>query len=255
MLQEVSRREQIDMDLLRRYQEHGDTFAREELAGRCMPLVKSIARRYRGRGEDMDDLIQAGLVGLTKAIERYDRDSGHRFVSYAVPNITGEIRRHFRDHTWAVHVPRSVQELDQKVQLTRRTMTIETGREPADEDVALELEVPVAQVREARTAGRSYRALSLDAPAGEARDLADTHGAFDPGYARVEAAETVKDAMTALNDRDRNVVRMRFGGEMLQREIAEQIGVSQMQVSRILSGAVDRMNDHVTEGDLPPLAA
>jgi len=255
MLEDVTRREQIDLDLLRRYHDHDDTLAREELAGRCLPLVKSIARKYAGRGEDMDDLIQAGTVGLVKAIDRFDHATGHRFVSFAVPNITGEIRRHFRDHTWAVHVPRSLQELDQKVQAATRSMSAATGQEPSDGDLAAELDVPVGEIREARSAGRSYRALSLDAPAGEARDMADTHGVSDPGYARVEAAATLEDAMSALTDRERAVLDMRFHDELLQREIADRIGVSQMQVSRIITGAVARMSDHVAAGEPPLLAA
>ena len=256
MLQEVSRREQIDLVLLRRYRENDDLRAREELAQRCMPLVKSLARKYAGRGEDIEDLVQAGTIGLVKAIDRYDLDAGHRVVSYAVPTITGEIRRHFRDHTWAVHVPRSMQELDAKIQATTRTVMADTGREPTDDDLAEELGATVHDIRDARSAGKAYRALSMDAPAGEARELADTHGSIDPGFARVEAAVTVQDAMGALNDRERDVLRMRFDEELLQREIAEQIGVSQMQVSRIIRAAVDRMADHVVVGDEPaPLAA
>jgi RNA polymerase sigma-B factor len=256
MLEEATRREQIDLSLLRRYHEDGDVLAREELAQRCMPLVRSLARKYAGRGEQLEDLVQAGLIGLVKAIDRFDADAGHRFVSFAVPNITGEIRRHFRDHTWAVHVPRSLQELDAQVQSTRAALANETGREPSDDDLAAELDVPVEQIREAKTAGQSYRALSLDHPAGETRDVADTHGVSDPGFARVEAACTVQDAMEVLDERERQVVDWRFRDELLQREIAERIGVSQMQVSRILSTAVARMSDHVAgDEDVAALAA
>jgi RNA polymerase sigma-B factor len=255
MLQEATRREQIDLSLLRRYRENDDLLAREELTQRCMPLVRSLARKYAGRGEPMDDLIGAGLIGLVKAIDRFDAEAGHRFVSFAVPNITGEIRRHFRDHTWAVHVPRSLQELDAKVQATRGRILADTGHEPTDDDLALELGVPVEQIREARTAGQSYRSLSLDHPAGEDRDLADTHGVRDPGFEQVEAADAVADAMNVLDDRERQVIDLRFRGELLQREIAEEIGVSQMQVSRIITGAVERMADHVQDGERTPLAA
>ena len=246
MLHDVTRREQIDLDLLRRYHQTDDPRALEELAHRSMPLVRSIARKYHGRGEDMDDLIQAGNVGLVKAIERFDPDAGHRFITFAAPNIQGEIRRHFRDHTWAVHVPRSVQELDAKIQKTTRAVEAETGREPTDDDLADELGATVTDIRQARSAGRSYRALSLDAPAGEDRRTGDTVGASDPGFSQVEA----------LSDRDREVVRMRYDDELLQREIAERIGVSQMQVSRILSAAVDCMHEHLDMGEHPaPLAA
>ncbi len=256
MLQEVSRREQIDMVLLRRYRENDDVRAREELAERCMPLVKSLARKYAGRGEEIEDLIQAGTVGLVKAIDRYDTEAGHRFISFAVPNITGEIRRHFRDNTWAVHVPRAMQELDAKIQATTRTVMADTGREPSDDDLAEELGASVHDIRDARSAGRAYRALSMDAPIGDVGNIADTHGKTDPGYARVEAAATVQDAMGALDDREREVLRMRYDEELLQREIAAHIGVSQMQISRIIQGAVNRMAEHVGAGEDPaPLAA
>ncbi|CAB4923087.1 unannotated protein [freshwater metagenome] len=255
MLHEATRREQIDMTLLRRYHQTGDTFARDELAERCMPLVKSLARKYRGRGEDIEDLIQAGTIGLVKAIDRYDLQTGKRFVSFAVPNITGEIRRHFRDHTWAVHVPRSLQELDAKVQSTSKAMIADTGREPTDDDLAAELDVHVTDIREAKSAGQSYRALSMDAPTGEARNLSDTHGQPERGYQHVDAKLTLDVAMEALSDRERRVLDMRFNDELLQREIAEEIGVSQMQVSRIIRGAIDRMSDHVATTDPAPLAA
>jgi RNA polymerase sigma-B factor len=245
MLEEASRREQIDTALLRRYHENHDTAARDELAQRCTPLVRSIARRYTGRGEPLDDLIQAGLIGLVKAIDRYDLDAGHRFVSFAVPTITGEIRRHFRDHTWAVHVPRSLQELDARIGSARTALLSGTGREPSDDDLAAELDVEVEAVREARVAGRSYRAVSLDVPAGEHRSWADAHGGPDPGYAHVEDASVVQDALEALDERQRRVVAMRFRDDLLQREIAERIGVSQMQVSRIITGAVSRMAERV----------
>ncbi|MEV4420255.1 SigB/SigF/SigG family RNA polymerase sigma factor [Patulibacter sp. NPDC049589] len=251
MLHEVSRREQIDMELLARYHRDGDLFAREELAERCMPLVKSMARKYSGRGEEMEDLVQAGTIGLVKAIDRFDLEAGHRFVSFAAPNIQGEIRRHFRDHTWAVHVPRSLQELDAKVQSARRAVVADTGREPTDDDLADELQTTVTDIREARSAGQSYRALSMDAPAGEARNLAEVHGSPEPGYEQVEAEVTLQEAMTALTARERRVLDMRFNEERLQREIAEEIGVSQMQVSRIISGAIERMSEYVGASDEP----
>ena len=256
MLHDVTRREQIDLDLLRRYHQTDDPRALEELAHRSMPLVRSIARKYHGRGEDMDDLIQAGNVGLVKAIERFDPDAGHRFITFAAPNIQGEIRRHFRDHTWAVHVPRSLQELDAKVQGAQAAILQETGREASDDDVAEALGITVDEVREAQAVGRSYRATSLDAPSGESREIIDTCGERERGYEHVEAAVVVEDAMSALKERDRRVLHMRFHEGLLQREIAERIGVSQMQVSRILSAAVDCMHEHLDMGEHPaPLAA
>lgn len=248
MLQEASRRERIDHDLLRRYHEDGDLRARDALAERCTPLVRSIARRYVNRGEDFDDLQQAGMLGLVKAIDRFDASTGHRFITFAVPNIQGEIRRHFRDRTWAVHVPRSVQELDQKAQHVRTAMLSETGVEPTTEDLADALDVPVENVREAARAGRCYRSLSLTQPAGDGRTLGDGQGMVDSGYQAVEDRSVTELGLEELSDRERQIVRWRFEDGLLQREIAVRVGVSQMQISRILRAALDRMHDRVIEG-------
>jgi RNA polymerase sigma-B factor len=248
MLEDATRREQVDLDLLRRVHDHGDPWAREELVRRCMPLVRSLARRYAGRGEQLEDLVQVGLIGLVKAIDRFDPDAGTRFVSFASPNITGEIKRHFRDHCWALHVPRSVQELDQRIQAERRQVLAEHGREATSEELAERLGITLEQVREGLHGAQAYRALSLDHPAGETREVLDTRGGDDPGYDRVELDATIRDALGALDERERSVVAWRFYDELLQREIAERIGVSQMQVSRILSRSVERMHDHVIAG-------
>lgn len=241
MPHQASRREQIDNALLRRYHQDGDLQAREELTRRCLPLVRSIARRYQARGQDIDELTQAGLLGLAKAIERYDVTSGHRFVSFAVPNIQGEIRRHFRDCTWAVHVPRSLQELRSRVERARSEMQQTTEREATADDLARKLRVRVDDVRDAQSAGRSYRAESLDALRAPGDQAAEA--VLDPGYDRVEDADLIARAMEGLGARDRQVVRWRFQDGLLQREIAERLGVSQMQVSRILKDALVRMGE------------
>lgn len=245
MLHEASTRERIDHDLLRRYHDHGDLQARERLAERCLPLVRSIAYRYQGRGQDMEDLVQAGLLGLTKAIERFDASTGHRFITFAAPNVQGEIRRHFRDRTWAVHVPRSVQELDARLQSISRDVLEKTGHEATVDELAESLEVTCAQVRDAQAAGRAYQSLSLDQPAGEGRTLGDGRGCTDAGYAAVEDRSVTDDALEVLDERQHRIVTMRFQEGLLQREIAEQVGVSQMQVSRILRQALDRMHGRV----------
>lgn len=249
MLHEASRRERIDNDLLRRFHHENDLQARELLTERCLPLVRSVARRYAGRGQDMDDLVQSGLLGLAKAIDRYDAETGHRFITFAVPNIQGEIRRHFRDRTWAVHVPRSVQELDARVQRARTEVEQETGREASTDDLAEILEVTPEDVLEARAAGRSYRTLSLDQPAGEGQTLADGRGSVDDGYQQVEDRSVTERALEGLSDRERQIVRWRFDDGLLQREIAERVGVSQMQISRILRQALERMHDRVSGDD------
>jgi RNA polymerase sigma-B factor len=245
VLHATTPRERVDHDLLHRYRDHGDLQSRERLTERMTPLVRSIARRYQGRGQDMEDLVQAGLVGLTKAIERFDLDSGNRLVTYAVPNIQGEIRRHFRDRTWAVHVPRAVQELDARVQSLRRDILQETGCEATVDELADHLDTSEEAIEDAHRAGRAYTALSLDQPSGEGRTLGDGRGCTDAGYADVENRSVTDDALDALDERARHVIDLRFQRGLLQREIAEQIGVSQMQVSRILSQACSRMQEHL----------
>lgn len=246
MPEDLSRREQIDLALLRRV--NRDPAARDRLAERLTPLVRSIARKYQARSEPMDDIVQAGMIGLVKAIDRFDPTSGHRFVSFAIPNIQGEIRRHFRDHTWAVHVPRAMQELDARTQITSRRIVTETGREPTDAALSHELGATTSEIEQARTAGLAYRALSLDAPAGENRDALSTFGSTDPGYGEVDNRDTVASAMEALDEREQKVVRLRYTDERLQREIAAEVGLSQMQISRILIQAQSRMRDHLGGG-------
>jgi len=255
MLHEATARERIDHDLLHRYHHDNDLQARELLVERCTPLVRSIARRYRHSGQDMEDLIQAGMVGLVKAIDRFDASTGHRFITFAVPNIQGEIRRHFRDRTWAVHVPRSVQELDAKIQSTSRDVLQSTGHEVTVDELAETLEVAPEQIKDAQAAGRAYNSMSLDQPTGEGQTLGDGRGRTDPGYARVEDRSVTDDALQALDDRERRIVSMRFRDGMLQREIAEEIGVSQMQVSRLLRQACDRMHDRMVDDQHDQLAA
>jgi RNA polymerase sigma-B factor len=196
----------------------------------------------------MDELVLVGSIGLVMAMNRFDPDAGHRFASFAGPNIAGEIRRHFRDHTWDVHVPRSLQELDARVHGATRAIRADTGREPSDDDLAAALEITPGEVREGRAAGRAYRALSLDVPAGEGQDSADSHGVTEPGYPRVEDAATIEEAMGALDARERSLVDMRFHEDLLQREIADRVGLSQMQVSRLLTGALEKMTAHVAAG-------
>lgn len=255
MLEDATRREQHDLELLRRYRTHGDPWARDELTERCMPLVRSIARRYAASREPFEDLVQAGSVGLVKAIDRYDPATGNRFVSYAIPTIQGEIRRHFRDHCWAVRVPRSTQELWQKARGEHRRLLEVTGREPTPDDIAVALEVPVEDVQEAMKAGEGYDALSLDHPAGEDRAMLDVQGDADPGYLAVEDRSVVEQAFGVLDERARRVVRERFYEERLQREIAADVGVSQMQVSRVVSGALEEMREHLERSGAGPMAA
>jgi RNA polymerase sigma-B factor len=237
--------ERRDAVLLRRYHRCGDLAARDELVEHGLPLVRALARRYAGKGEAFDDLVQVGCLGLLKAIDRFDDDAGHRFVSFAVPNITGEIKRHFRDHSWTVHVPRSVQELDARVEETSARLSAATGRAPSVAEIAAELGESEERVREGLRGGRAHTALSLDHPMGDGNAAGDLVGAIEDGYRAAEDRIVLRAACRGLDARDRRIVGMRFVGDRLQREIAEEIGVSQMQVSRLLRRAVGRMREEV----------
>jgi RNA polymerase sigma-B factor len=243
------RREQRDLQLLRRYHDHHDLHARALMVERGMPLVRSLARPYSGRGEDLDDLVQVGSVGLVKAIDRFDPAAGSRFVAFASPNITGEIKRHFRDHCWAIHVPRSVQELDARVSRESNAIAAATGRKAGVAELALRLKVPERQVADAMIGGQGYRSLSLDYPAGETREALDLFGTVDGSYAAVDRHEVVLDAFRALDDREREMIALRFFDELLQREIAGRFGISQMQVSRILTRALEKMRAYLDAGN------
>jgi RNA polymerase sigma-B factor len=233
-----------DLALLRRYRETGDERAREALVRRAMPLVRSCARRYERGGEPLDDLIQVGCVGLVKAIDRFDLDSGVRFATFAVPNITGEIKRHFRDGCWAVHVPRSMKELDARVQQARQRFEHRTGRLPSDEELATTLAVTVDDVRDATRAGAAYRTRSLEGDAGEAQVLIGKLGVDEPGFEQVEEQLLVRDALRVLTPRERRILYLRYHRDMYQREIAGRIGVSQMQVSRLLRQSLEKLAAH-----------
>lgn len=242
--------EHRDLALLRRYHQHGDQAARAALVERSMPLVRSIAARYSGRGEQFDDLVQVGLVGLVKAIDRFDLRAGNRFVSFAAPNISGEIKRHFRDHTWAAHVPRSVQELDVRVQRARDELRASRSKErgrpidPSPREIAAHLGEPFDRVEQAIQAGRCRRATPIDhRPGADDSTFLDTIGHNDAALEQVELRQLVHDCAGVLDTRERRVVWMRYVRDMLQREIAQEIGVSQMQVSRLLTRAVDRMRE------------
>ncbi|MEV4418654.1 sigma-70 family RNA polymerase sigma factor [Patulibacter sp. NPDC049589] len=254
MLEEATQRELRDKQLLKRYRRHGDAEAYDELVTRFTPMVRAFARKYAGRGEELEDLVQVGMLGLVKAIEGFDLSRPHRFVSYAAPTITGEMKRHFRDHCWSVAVPRSMKELQTRV--TAEEARAEHGGGPlTDAELACRLETTEDRIADARRAAGCFRINSLSHPTGEDRDVLDTLGRSDAGYQHVENVDLLEDAMATLSDRDRSVVRMRFDDEMLQREIGDRINVSQMQVSRILDQAAGRMREHLEPGTTRELAA
>ena len=228
-----------------RWQQHRDTAAREALVRRYMPLARSLARRYGRSSEPFEDLVQVASLGLLKALDRYDPGRGFPFKAFAVPTILGEMRRYFRDSGWAIHVPRSVQERALKVRGAQETLTNEHGRAPTVHQIAQYLELDLEEVLEAIQAIQSYETVSLDAPApGADEDTAtygDSLGEEDRRYELVELGATVGSAMQSLPERERQIIHMRFTEDLTQSEIAGRIGVSQMQVSRLLRRSLEQL--------------
>jgi RNA polymerase sigma-B factor len=230
--------------LFTRWREHGDPRARQELVERFLPLVHKLARRYAGR-EPLEDLVQVGSLGLLKALDRFDPERGTAFASFAVPTILGEIKRYFRDAGWFVHVPRATQERALAVAAAREQEVSRTGREPSIDELAQRLNLPIEDVLDAMEAAAGHHAGSLDAPATRATDerttLADIVGEDDERFELVDAGLTIAAAARRLPDHERHVLALRFGSEMSQKQIAARIGVSQMQVSRLLRRTLERM--------------
>jgi RNA polymerase sigma-B factor len=220
---------------------------REEIITRCLPLADHVAARYNRRGENSDDLVQIARVGLMHAVNRFNPETGSGFLSYAVPTMLGEIRRHFRDNGWAMHVPRRLKDLH--VQITRATpeLTQSLGRAPTASDLAAALGADRQEVVECLVAGDAYTVRSIDGPVGNSDDasqsLADRIGDLDVGIEQITDRESLRPLLAALPERERTVISMRFFASMTQTQIAEHIGVSQMQVSRILRQTLERLRD------------
>ncbi len=243
--------------LFERWQQHGDQRARAALAERFLPLARGLARRYLATHEPIEDLTQVAYLGLIKAIDRFDAARGNRFASYAIPTILGELRRHFRDTVWAVHVPRGAQERALEVEQAGEYLTSKGGRAPTVGEIAEYLEYDQEQVLDALQVAKARSSVSLDAPrpGGGDEDLeprAETIGAEDDGYALVEDGSAVARAVSSLPLRERRILHMRFAQEMTQSEIAAQVGLSQMQVSRVLRQSLDRMRT-IADGDDSPV--
>ncbi len=241
---ERARRQRDDQKLMRRHR-GGDAAARDELIERYMPLARSLALRYRRASEPLDDLVQVASVGLVKAVDRWDPERGLAFSSYAVPTILGELRRYFRDATWDVRPARDLQELCLAVEEARENLWGELGRSPTVGDIAGRLDRSPEEIVEAlqATEGRSVR--SLDAPVheeeGDSASAGDLIGTEDAEFDRVEAGITIERMTGILDDRARQILRLRFRDDLLQSEIAERVGCSQMHVSRIIRSSLERL--------------
>ena len=240
----ATRPAESEQELLKRYAA-GDVRARDEVIHRFVPLAKRLAGRYRHTGESQEDLEQVAFLGLIKAIDRYDPALGP-FVRYAVPNIMGELKRHFRDKGWSMHVPRSVQERFLKVNDAMDRLSGRLGRSPTPKDIASHTGLSVEEVLEALEASSAYSPVALDAPHpadddGD-RTLGDSLGSEDLRYEFVELGQALAPAFRALPAREQTILKLRFIDDLTQSEIAEQVGVSQMHVSRLLRRSLDRLN-------------
>ena len=237
-----------DRELLRRYHAEGDRGARELLVQRHLPLVRALARRYAGRGESLEDIEQVGAIGLIKAIDRYELSRDVALTTYATPNVVGEIKRHFRDKGWAIRIPRGLQELNARMSSTIERLTAELGRSPSIAEIAQKLDTTPEQVLEALEAGSAYAPLSLSAgPGGEDElDPMETIGQEDEEYDRTDDRTSLEPALARLPPREREILRMRFEDGLTQTQIAEQVGISQMHVSRLIRRSLDRMRDQLS---------
>jgi RNA polymerase sigma-B factor len=250
-----------DRALLRRYHVEGDLSAREELIERYMSLVRSLARRYSYRGEQLDDLVQIGAIGLIKAIDRFDVERGVELTTYATPNIIGEIKRHFRDKGWSVRVPRGLQELN--VQLSRliEEKTVELGRSPTIPELAKAAGAEEEEVLEALESGRAYSSVSLSTAAGGHEDDGELDpleslGAEEPQYEVSEDRAVLAPGFRVLDERERRILHLRFFKGLTQSQIAQQVGISQMHVSRLIRRALEKIREEIGSDEEPaPRAA
>jgi RNA polymerase sigma-B factor len=244
-------RAQADRALFERLADKRDPVDREVLVERFLPLARSLAARYQRRGHPFEDLFQVACLGLVKAIDRYDVSRGRAFSSFAVPTIAGEIKRYYRDRTWTVHVARDLKELTLLVDRTRVEVETELGRSPTPREIAERLGVDEEAVLEALQATHAQCATSLDAPAGDddgaPTTIGELIGVRELGFDRAEERADLRALARALTPRERLAVGLRFERDMTQREIGDILGVSQMQVSRILRAAVARLREHARQ--------
>ena len=240
--------------LLERYAQKPDRALEEELIGRFMPLARSLAMRYRGGVEPTEDLMQVASLALVKALRGYDPSRGKRFAPYAAPTILGELRRHFRDHAWRLHMPRSLQERSLAVERASAELGDELGRTPSVGQIAERVKLSEEEVLDVLQAKASQRAASLDMPVhrdeSESVPTVETIGSNEPGFDQVEAQMAVE-RCGSLEERERIVIEMRFNEDLNQYEIGERLGISQMQVSRLLRRALAKLLEAV-QGDAAP---
>jgi RNA polymerase sigma-B factor len=224
-------------DLFRRFVEHRDPVLREELVGVHLPLVEYLARRFRNRGEPLEDLVQVGTIGLLKAIDRFDLEREVEFSTYATPTIVGELKRHFRDKGWAVRVPRRLQELNLSLNKVVAELSQEVGRSPTIPEIAAKVRLSEEEVLEGLDTSNAYAVVSLDAPAGgdDTPSVSEHIGVEDESLEALEYRAALGPLIAGLPERERRILYLRFFGGMTQSQIAARLGISQMHVSRLLN--------------------
>jgi len=235
--------------LLRAYRENGDLNARDRLVEDFMPLIQSLARRYAGRGEQLEDLQQVASLGLVKAIDRFDLDRDVELVTYIFPTVVGELKRHFRDRVWSVTVPRRLKELHQLLSRLLEQMTADLGRSPTVAELAEAAGVTEEEALEALEAGRAYTARSLTASAegedGTDVELIDLLEDEERGYEAAENRQLLAAGLSSLDERERRIVQLRFVEGFTQSQIAAEVGVSQMHVSRLIRRALEKLGTEI----------
>jgi RNA polymerase sigma-B factor len=216
---------------------------RAALIERHLPLVTFMARKFADRSEPLDDLIQVGTIGLIKAIDRFEISKGFEFSTFATPTIVGEIKRHFRDKTWAVRVPRRLQELGASVTKATNELTQKLDRSPTPKEIAKHLGITVDEVAEALESNSAYSTISLDITSDTSTSIRDTFGALDEALEGVEYRESLKPLLAQLEDREKRILQMRFFENLSQSQIATELGISQMHVSRILNKVLSQLRE------------
>lgn len=236
-------------ELFRLYKEKGDEEARDQLIVSHLNLVRFLASKFKNRGEPLDDLVQVGTIGLIKAIDRFDPERGLEFTTYATPTILGEIKRHFRDKGWSIRVPRRLQELSAKVNQATDELTVELQCSPSVEEIAAKLGVGAEEILEAMESSGAYTSVSLEAGGSseddEAPALIDRLGSVDEDLDASDDRMVIDDAISDFSPREQEIVRMRFIDGLTQVEIAKRLGVSQVQVSRLLRRTLRKIQDKI----------
>ena len=228
---------------------------REQLISGYRPMAEHIARRFAGRGEPLEDLIQVATVGLINAVDRFEPARGSDFVSFAVPTITGEVRRYFRDHGWSMRVPRRLKDLYVAVRSVAAELSQQLGRAPRPSEIATRLGVPTAEVIDALGAGDAYRSSSLDgilSSDGGNATLGELIGSLDDDLALIDDRETLRPLLAELAPRERTILILRFFRQLTQTQIAEQVGISQMHVSRVLRQTLVHLRARMSDPDGTP---